>query len=338
MSIARNIASTHSTRGDTIQAGPTTLTFNSFLSFGEEFINEHEEVVRKETLDWLLKENAITSQRHLEKIDNHEFHRLSARVFPFGGYHGQRVANDLMIVTFLYDDMNDAVEPTDEISMKNMMKVQNQMKRVLRGATPFPDDHATVKCMHNILERCDVYNKGWLELLREEIFRYIDANQLERMNRQNKQSLMYSSFENVRYYSGGAMFMIVLSASMCCKGSKYELMLPPYTAILMRMAVNHIQWVNDVVSINKERAEATNSNMVYVFSNKGKLPLPEAVQRALDRVNEECEAFLDLEEKMYANGLIEGHEDMLNYIEALKFWMRGSLDWHFESARYRVPN
>lgn len=97
------------------------------------------------------------------------------------------------------------------------------------------------------------------------------------------------------------VFMIFLSSSICCIGSTYEFMSPPYTAILMQMTVNHIHWVNDVVSIKKERSEAININMVYVFSNKRKQPLPQAAERALNGVNEECKSFLDLEEKLHAN-------------------------------------
>lgn len=79
-----------------------------------------------------------------QKVEIAELQRISSRVFPVGWYHVLGVSNYLNFVAFLHDNLIDVVEPTDEIGMKNMMKIQNQMKKMLRGPKPHPSDHKMV--------------------------------------------------------------------------------------------------------------------------------------------------------------------------------------------------
>lgn len=338
MSVANNIAKTHSFRPEIVRAGSSNLKFSSFVSFGDEFINEHEEIVYKESIAWLKSMKAITSENHLKKIDGCLFYRLTSRTFAFADYDGLRLASDLMITAFLLDDMNDAVEPTDESSMESMIKIEKKMKSVLRGARAESDDHPLILCLQSILDRCSSLNAGWINLMKEELIRYLDSYHLERISRIDGSALKWPLFENIRYYTGGAVFFAFLSAAMGCAGSSYEVMLPPYTSILLRMATNHIHWVNDIISLNKEAKEAISGNMVEIISNRDQYTVTRAVEDALKRVNEQCEAFLDLESKLHSSGLLEGNEDTIIFIAVLKYWMRGSLDWHFESKRYAVDN
>nr|WNY22661.1 TS-5 [Laurencia subopposita] len=337
MSLANNIAATHSARSDSVEVGFSKLRFTSFVSFGDEFINEHEAPAFIESVAWFQSLNAIATPQHLKIVKNATFERLVSRTFPFADLDGTRVATDLMILTFLLDDLSDVVQATDDGAMHVMSVVEGQVTHVLQGGAPRAGEHPLAVAMRSIVDRAILIgNPAWIELMTKEYITYLEMNRLERINRLDGPGLSWTMFENTRYYSSCVLPFLYLSAAMGCTGCPSSVLSMPFLQIMTNLAVNHVAWVNDIVGANKERKEAVNNNIVFVMANDRGLTMSGAVKEAVKRTNQECEVFLNFEHKLHAGGVVVDADDLLNYIEVLKYWMRGSLDWHFESKRYKV--
>lgn len=324
-------------RSDSVEVGFNKLRFTSFTSFGDEFINEHEAPAFIESVAWFQSLNAIATPQHLKIVKNATFERLVSRTFPFADLAGARIATDLMILTFLIDDLSDVVEATDDTAMHAMSAVEGQVTHVLRGGTPRPGEHPLAVAMRSIVDRAMLtYNPDWIDLMRKEFITYLEMNRLERINRLEGPGLSWTMFENTRYYSSCVLPFLYLSAGMGCTGCPSTVLSVPFVKIMTDLTVNHVAWVNDIVGANKERKEAVNNNIVFVIANDRGLTMAGAVKDAVKRTNQECEVFLNLEHRLHAGGAVVDGDDLFNYIEVLKYWMRGSLDWHFESKRYKV--
>lgn len=64
------------------------------------------------------------------------------------------------------------------------------------------------------------------------------------------------------------------------------------------------------------------------------LNMHDALEGSVKTCNMDFETFL-VTESMVKGGDIILSADMMLYMEAVKFWMRGNLDWHFETDRYK---
>jgi hypothetical protein len=100
-------------------------------------------------------------------------------------------------------------------------------------------------------------------------------------------------------------------------------------------ATDHVGWVNDIFSYNKEQSTggAPWENLVAVLMHVRGLD----VQGAMDYAGEMCK---DAIQRFESNRAIlpswgEEVDRVVNtYLDGLLQWMVGSLHWHFESARY----
>lgn len=337
MTIVVNISHTDPVNPSTkMNVGFQEVMMKSFVTLGEEYINQHEQSASSESLKWLQSIKALKETQYLNIINYCNFERLVARAFPFADHDSFRAALDLIILTFLLDDISDAMEGTDGTKMQYTTKEESRVINVCRGQKWTGGDESAAFIMQSIIDRTSHLNQGWMDLVRLEYIRYIQVNPLERNNRADSSSLTWPMFENTRYYAGCILPFFYMSAAMVCKGDPSDVLSTPHVQILTRLAVNHVAWFNDIIGVNKEKKEAVNNNIVFVMASEKEQTWEGALEGAIKRTNQECETFLDIEAKLYASGLINNNEDVLNYIQVLKFWMRGSMDWHFQSKRYVV--
>nr|WNY22660.1 TS-4 [Laurencia subopposita] len=336
MSITGNLAKDNYVEFDDIDVGSYKLKWSSFVTVGEQYINEHEDGAFADSLAWLQSIKAIKTPKYLNTIKTCAFERLMSRTYPFADHEGLRAAIDLNIMTNLLDDYSDVVEATDQVSMQFVTKDERNVISVLRGERWTGDDSSIACIMQSLMDQCSRFNQGWIDLMRQEYVHYLQANALERMNRRKGKKLTWSMFENTRYYASCVLCFLYMSAAMVCTGDPADVLSTPHILIMTRLVVNHVSWFNDIIGVNKEKKEAVNNNIVFVMESKKGQTWEGAVQDSVKRVNEECETFLELEAELHESGLLEDNEDALNYIEVLKYWIRGSMDWHFESGRYRV--
>jgi 5-epi-alpha-selinene synthase len=100
-------------------------------------------------------------------------------------------------------------------------------------------------------------------------------------------------------------------------------------------ANNIICWANDISSFDKEMRCGDVHNLVLTLRHKHQHTLQEAIQCAATIHDNEVRAFMELETQLPSFGKDIDFQ-LERYVSGLRSWIRGSLDWHCTSERYRL--
>jgi 5-epi-alpha-selinene synthase len=90
---------------------------------------------------------------------------------------------------------------------------------------------------------------------------------------------------------------------------------------------------NDLFTCEKEIIQGQIHNLVLVLMNEGQLPIEEAVAQVMALHDNEVHGFLQEVEQLPSFGIADA--GVQRYVEMLKCWIRGHLDWAYETGRYR---
>jgi hypothetical protein len=106
---------------------------------------------------------------------------------------------------------------------------------------------------------------------------------------------------------------------------------------LERLAINYSIWVNDLAGLNRDIKRGL-GNVIFTLQQDHFLALPEATRMVARMCDGELDAFLRVEEQL---PMLLGKDYEKNkkvyeaYVDVLKRWMRGLLDWSARSDRYQ---
>lgn len=99
------------------------------------------------------------------------------------------------------------------------------------------------------------------------------------------------------------------------------------------MANDGVAWFNDIVSLEKELRTGDVHNLVVVLQHEKKLTLQDAINAAAEMFNARMEAYLALEaERPHFDAAVDS--ELQRYLDGLRYWVRGNMDWSFETGRY----
>ncbi|KAG7089012.1 hypothetical protein E1B28_010725 [Marasmius oreades] len=103
-------------------------------------------------------------------------------------------------------------------------------------------------------------------------------------------------------------------------------------------ATDMVCWANDVYSWSMEQAKDIGGNNIVTFLMKHRNM---SLQSACDYVGLYCEAlvkrYLSAKDRLPSWGSSRLDMDVARYAEACGHWMKGNLDWSFETPRYFGP-
>lgn len=96
-----------------------------------------------------------------------------------------------------------------------------------------------------------------------------------------------------------------------------------------RIVSNH----HDLLSGLRELAHDVPMNLPAVIAHEQRMPMDRAFARVAEIANADMRAFVDLAERLLAQ---QPEAAVHAYVEGLKAWIRGNLDWSLTTGRYRV--
>ncbi len=106
---------------------------------------------------------------------------------------------------------------------------------------------------------------------------------------------------------------------------------------LERLAINYSIWVNDLAGLGRDMKRGL-GNVVFTLQRDHALTLEEATRMLARLCDEELNAFLQVESQLpmlLGNDYEKDKKIYDAYIDVLKRWMRGLLDWSARSERYQ---
>jgi 5-epi-alpha-selinene synthase len=117
----------------------------------------------------------------------------------------------------------------------------------------------------------------------------------------------------------------------------FELPIEMHQHILLQslslIGCNVVCFANDLFSFTKEVRDGEAMNLVSILQHEYDLTLQEAIDRAAAIHDAEVRAFENIEAQIQACGLTV-NANLWQYIDGLRAWMRGNLDWSMTSGRY----
>ncbi len=312
-------------------------------------VSPHAEAVHQHTLAWVERHALVTDGRALERLRASKFGWLAARAYPRAALDRLAIVSDWNTWLFMIDDLCDE----HGIGPQRLTTVHAKCLQVLAGGKPEPRDPATaqfpprerrsgeersdlslLRALEDLRERlqalvaCD-----WMARFVHSVSEYFESSVWEAENRAHGRWPEPATYIRMRPYTGGLYTDIELIEPVERITLPLAVRKHPHLQRLALITNNVVCWSNDVISLQKEHAHHDRHNLALIFHRHYGLTIEEAVNRVVKRTEAQMRHFVALESCMpsFGAGLDAG---VRRFVAVLRAWMRGNLDWSYESGRY----
>jgi len=296
-------------------------------------INQHAEAVNNHTLNWVKKFDLVLDEDNFQRLQKSKFGRLAARAYPNAPLEELKIVSDWNTWLFIRDDQCDESGlGKDPIRLSG---VHAELLEILLGRAPEQYDSALGHALYDIRSRLlRKASSAWMSRFVYSVIEYFESSVWEAINRADQKIPDTETYILMRPYTGGLYTDIELI------DITEDIYLPLHVRkneVIQRlslMANNVVCWSNDIISHAKESKHHDVHNLVATL-----LPSQPSLQHAVDLAAEmtraEIDAFVELEKQIPAFSA-DIDRDVQRYVAILRSWMRGNLDWAYESSRYIV--
>lgn len=285
------------------------------------------------TSEWIIRMGlANPGTPRFEAVERARVPLLAARCYDYALPSQLDLASDWLTFLFLYDDLTDTMgDIKNAEEEKAVHRVEDRLLSIFAGETRSQGEDPLSAAAQDIRDRlAEVVAPGWLMRLASNMNVYIQGVRWERQHERSGKILDAASYRCMRPMIS-AVDPCFDFAGMFLASTDPDLGNHPLLRQLALMANNHISWVNDLYSFPRELTHDRSSNLVIIVATAHNLSVTQAVERVIERCNSELRAFFQLEAHLETLGVLGSGV----YVLALRRWMRGSLDWHDETYRYR---
>lgn len=296
-------------------------------------ISPHASAIERGSRQWAHKFNLIKRRGSLDFARPIEYALLAARTYPKAEGERLQIAADWLSWLFLMDDECDETGVGGD--PERLMRVHERLLAVLRGAPPSASDHSLVHSLHDLRARmaeCD--SSAWLARFANAVEEYFSACRWEAKNRLLGVIPSASDYQAMRAHTGAVFSCFELFRITDDIKLPVEVRQHPDVQRLALLANCVICWSNDIFSVNKESKHGDVHNLVIVLQNEHRLSNDEAVREAVRVHNGTVRAFVEQATALDTFGP-EVDAELNRYLDCLRAWMRGNLDWSWTALRYR---
>ncbi len=295
---------------------------------------------RERAYSWLQQMGLVQSGTGLEQT----FRRTSIAdymgyIYPTAGFDELVWLTKFLIWTSFLDILADSLDEKPLIYVRTILSQCASVLTVDRVREPnsqgllYPE---LTLSLHDIwremVSRTPLY---WRQRFSQNLGNYIIAHGEEIENRSRGLIPGLESYNRIRRNTGmaGCLVDLVEYAERC--------FLPPSVVLsseiqlLREAASNHMIWVNDVFSRNKESLANDPHNIIIVLQHGEQCSVPEAVEKTCQMISSAAKTVLEIEKRL--STLFSDYADGLRrYVESLKRADAGNCSWHSISSRYTV--
>ena len=259
---------------------------------------------------------------------------LAAYTCPRGTREGLRLLADWQMWLFAFDD-GFCDESEHGARPEAMARRVTGFLGVLEGARPPAGDPFDL-ALADLLARLARSATG-LQMARFTcaVRGYFLAQCWEAVNRADRTLPQLAEYVHMRRHSGAVptcTALIDVVGGFELPPEQYD---HPDLAALTNMAVNVVCWANDILSYPKE---ARRSHIVHslpaVLAHQHGLDAGQAIAEVAQMHDHEVRRYLQAEERVRAWTSPLAHR----YLDDLRFWMSGNLQWSHSTGRYQTPD
>ncbi|SER09932.1 hypothetical protein SAMN05421690_100866 [Nitrosomonas sp. Nm51] len=299
-----------------------------------ESISPFADKVHQQTLEWVKHFRLVTNEKAFEHLQLSKFGWLSARAYPNAALNRLEIISDWNTWLFIIDDQCDESglgKRPDRLSA-----LHNRCIEILTGYSTKSNDIPLIHALHDIYCRLQPFSsKSWMLRFAKSAAEYFEATLWEAQNRHLNRWPDTDSYMLMRPFSGRLLTDIELieiaeNIEIPCTARAH-----PCLIKLASLTNNVVCWSNDIISLNKEKAHGDMHNLVLVMQHELNISLQEALNLVKKLVDAQIQQFQTFEKRLPRFSDVPNHV-VKKYVAVLRAWMRGNLDWAYESRRYNV--
>lgn len=299
-----------------------------------EKISPYANQVHAHTLEWVKYFQLVTDEKAFERLRLSKFGRLAARAYPDAALDRLEIISDWNTWLFVIDDQCD--ESGLGKHPDQLLNLHNRCLEILSGYPVKPDDVPLIHALYDIYHRLrPISTQAWLLRFTKSVSEYFEATFWEAQNRFYQRWPNTDTYILMRPFSGGLytdieLIEIAEEIDIPCIARAH-----PCLMELANLTNNVVCWSNDIISLQKEKAHGDMHNMVLVMQHELRISLQESVDLVKKLIDAQIQQFQMVEKQLPTFIEFPDH-NLEKYVAVLRSWMRGNLDWAYESKRYNV--
>lgn len=290
------------------------------------------EKVHTHTLEWVQKFGLAKDSAGFEHLRASRFGWLAARAYPDAPLERLEIVSDWNTWLFVLDDQCDEMGIGRQPA--KLTALHSRCLQILCGDQPSAEDINVVHALHDIITRIrSLMPPIWLIRFIHSAAEYFESTEWEASNRAQNFWPEVQTYIRLRPFTGGLYTDIDLVE--LTENITLPLILRAHPRIrqLITITNNIVCWSNDIFSLQKERRHHDMHNFALLIHHHEHISLQEAVDKVARLINKQIHRFIVLEENLPSFGVAD--HDISRFIAVMRSWIRGNLDWSYESARYR---
>jgi len=296
-------------------------------------ISPYAEKIHRHTLDWVQQLNLVTSEKAYKRLRASKFGRLAARAYPDAPLDRLEIVSDWNTWLFILDDQ------CDEWGLgkhpEQLAALHSRCLEILSGSMPNSEDVALVYALYDIRTRIQpLMSLSWLTRFVQSAAEYFESTVWEAKNRFQGIWPDSPTYILMRPYTGGLYTDIDLIELTNGIALPLQIRKHPRIQQLAVITNNVVCWSNDIISLQKEFNHQDMHNLVLVFHHHRQISLQSAIDQVARLIESQVRQFIILEKSLPSFGA-DIDRDIEKFIAVMRAWMRGNLDWSFESGRYQ---
>lgn len=285
------------------------------------------ELAQKHTTDWAMGFDLLEDEVALKRFQQLKSAYLVGRTFSNTDLEKLSLAADWTSWLYLFDDQCDNNEMGKQ--PEELKKIIDYFISILYEDKKITLEHGSplAASLSDLWERLKKKApKGWKERYQKGVKMYLEAMYWEAKNRANGVKPTISEYMHMRAASGAAHTVLDLTEITNQLILSKDVLGHPIFRRLYDIANVTANWANDVISFEKERSFGDVHNLVILFQYEKNLSLQDAISEAVAVHDNDIAEFVRLEKELPSFGE-EMDQQVENYLQTLKSWMRGHINW-----------
>jgi hypothetical protein len=291
---------------------------------------------------WARRFRVLPTERAFERFAATRFDELIAYQSHGWPVESAMVSCNLMTWYFVFDDIMDMEHNLDDTGKRYALALCKRHIELLDGARAEAHEPEVVQAFDDYLHQVRALGGGhpgtdvWYRRMVHHLKEYICGTSWEAaagpMTASRVNTAMYMQVRHMTVGIEPCFDLMALIAGVSPEPIQGNF----YLARLARLAVNHGIWINDLAGLNRD-IRCGLANVVFTLQRDHSLSLPEAARMVGRMCDEELLAFEQLVEQLPL--LVVDYEQnkaaIDGYVDVLRRWMRGLVDWSARSDRYQ---
>ena len=296
-------------------------------------INQHCEAAYQHTFEWVRSFNLLEGLA-FQNFFAANWHILTARAYSNVSLKTLELFNDFFYWGTIFDDAFEKTEINKKL--KILEPEPTRLLDILNGAELTELDTPIALAWQDIVQRLHQFpyvTSEWRLTFVKNMENYFQAVRWEAVNQSQGIMPDIATYIKMRpLFFGITPFLDIILIGD-------GISLPPEAiecSVVKQMllaAIYAITWENDIFSFKRERKEGNVHNLVLILQHKHQIPLEKALEQVVEIHDAHVRNFIELSAQLPSFGAkVDGN--LQRYVLALRFWIRGHLDWLIESLRY----